>query len=283
MKITGKLRKIGRKYVNAKREKIILPIQTPVEKEKILNGKVAVVTGGSGGIGSEIARKLIDLGAKVVITGTSVDKLEKVKKTISDDESVIKTVLLDLNNVSMFSSKVKDIASLFPEEKINILVNCAGIVSKHSFWDTTEEEFDNIIGINLKGLYFFSREVVSHMKEKGTHGHILNVSSSSSVRPAWTPYQLSKWAVNGFTKGLADLVISDGIVVNGIAPGPTATDIFELNEGDSINNPNNPSGRFALPSEVAALAAFLVSPSVDMILGDTFFITGGSGVISYHR
>ena len=137
--------------------------------------------------------------------------------------------------------------------------------------------------INLKGVFFFSREIASLMKNAGVHGHILNVSSSSSLRPAWTPYQISKWGINGFTKGLADLLIADNIVVNAIAPGPTATGIFGLKEGDSISNPTNPAGRFALPSEVAALAVFMASPLGDMIVGDTFFISGGSGVISYHR
>ena len=121
------------------------------------------------------------------------------------------------------------------------------------------------------------------MIENKIKGHILNVTSSSALRPAWTPYQISKWAVKGMTKGLADMMISHGIVVNAIAPGPTATPMLGKSETDCIYESYNPSHRYAMPEEIAALAVFMVSGAGDMIVGDTFYMTGGSGTITLHH
>ena len=139
------------------------------------------------------------------------------------------------------------------------------------------------MGINAKGTYFMSQAVSKFMIERKIHGHILNVSSSSSLRPAWTPYQMSKWAVRGLTLGLADVLLPHGIIVNAIAPGPVATPMLGKFEGDSIYNRMNPSGRYSMPQEIANLAVFMVSSMGDLIVGDTFYITGGSGTISLHR
>lgn len=116
--------------------------------------------------------------------------------------------------------------------------------------------------------------------EKKTKGHILNVTSSSALRPAWTPYHMSKWAVKGLTLGLADLLLPHGIIVNAIAPGPVATHMLGKNEGDSIEKSDAVCGRYAMPSEIASLAVFMVSDMGNMIVGDTYYMTGGSGLIS---
>lgn len=121
------------------------------------------------------------------------------------------------------------------------------------------------------------------MLNKGIKGHILNVTSSSALRPAWTPYQMSKWAVKGLTLGLADMMIPHGIVVNAIAPGPTATPMLGKEAGDNIYEPYTPSRRYAMPEELASLAVFMVSGAGDMIVGDTFYMTGGSGTITLHH
>ena len=125
--------------------------------------------------------------------------------------------------------------------------------------------------------------VGKYMIENKIRGHILNVSSSSALRPAWTPYQMSKWAIRGFTMGLADTLLPYGIIVNAIAPGQVATSMLGKNETDSIDNRSTPIGRYAEPDEIANLATFMVSNMGEMIVGDTFYITGGSGTISYHR
>ncbi len=178
--------------------------------------------------------------------------------------------------------KVKTAAALFPENRIDILVNSAGILNHTDFLEMSEDEYDNIMDINAKGAFFMSQAVAKHMIENRIHGHILNVTSSSALRPAWTPYQMSKWAVRGLTLGMADKLLPYGIVVNAIAPGPTATPMLHKDEGDSIYNATCPSGRFAMPSEIAALATFMVSDMGDMIVGDTFYMTGGSGTVTLH-
>ena len=178
--------------------------------------------------------------------------------------------------------KVKTAAAMFPENRIDILVNSAGVVSHSDFLDMSEQEYDSIMDINAKGTFFMSQATAKYMIENRIKGHILNVTSSSALRPAWTPYQMSKWAVRGFTLGAADKLLPYGIVVNAIAPGPTATPMLGKNEGDSIYNATCPAGRFAMPSEIAALATFMVSDMGDMIVGDTFYMTGGSGTITLH-
>lgn len=183
---------------------------------------------------------------------------------------------IDVRDVSQLPSRVCEAAKLF-DGRIDILVNSAGLVSKHDFFSMTEDEYDGIMDTNLKGTYFISREVAKLMIEKNIHGHILNISSSSSLRPAWTPYQLSKWGIKGFTLGLADILIPYGITVNAIAPGPTATPMLGRHEGDSLYEPYAPAGRYSTPEEIASLAVFMVSGAGDMIVGDTVYMTGGSG------
>lgn len=187
-----------------------------------------------------------------------------------------------MRNVSQLPVKVSEAANLF-DGRIDILVNSAGLVSKHDFFSMTGEEYDSIMDTNLKGTYFISREVAKLMIEKKIHGHILNLSSSSSLRPAWTPYQLSKWGIKGLTLGLADLLIPYGITVNAIAPGPTATPMLGRSEEDSLYEPYTPAGRYSTPEEIANLAVFMVSGAGDMIVGDTVYMTGGSGNLTLHH
>ena len=193
------------------------------------------------------------------------------------------SLVLDVLDVKAMPGKVSEAAGIFGEDRIDILVNSAGVVSHSGFEEMTEEEYDKIMGINAKGTYFMSQAVSKFMIERKIHGHILNVSSSSSLRPAWTPYQISKWAVRGLTLGLADSLLPYGITVNAIAPGPVATPMLGKHEGDSIYNPYNPSGRYSMPEEIAELAVFMASSMGDLIVGDTFYITGGSGTITLHR
>ena len=111
-------------------------------------------------------------------------------------------------------------------------------------------------------------------------GNILNVSSSSAVRPALTSYQLAKWGIRAFTKGLAKELSPRDIVVNSIAPGPTATDML-LDGGDNINRPSSPNGRYSTPEEIASLCVVLVSKLARVVDGDTIFATGGAGILTY--
>ena len=174
-------------------------------------------------------------------------------------------------------------AALFSENRIDILVNSAGVVNTTAFLKMTEAEFDKVIGINAKGTYFMSQAVARFMIERKIKGHILNIASSSANRPAWTPYQLSKWAVRGMTLGLADVLLPYGITVNCLAPGPVATPMLGKKEGDNIYEESYPAKRYAMPKEIAQLAVFMASEQGNLIVGDTFFMTGGSGLITLHH
>ena len=263
------------------KEEKLIPIPKVVDGKKILDGKVALITGGSSGIGFSMAEEFCQAGAKVIIAGTNEDKLIECISKIKSKE--VRYLVINVLDVKTMPEKVVEAAHLFPENRIDILVNSAGITNKSSFFDMSEEEYEEIMNINSKGTFFMSQAVGKYMIEKKIKGHILNVTSSSALRPAWTPYQISKWAVKGLTLGLADLLSPYGIVVNAIAPGPTATPMLGKNDGDSIYYPENPSKRYAMPSEIAQLATFMVSDLGNMIIGDTFYITGGSGNLTLHH
>ena len=165
-------------------------------------------------------------------------------------------------------------------KKIDILVNNAGVSCKTSFLNITEEDFDNTISIDLKAMVFLSQEFAHYMIENNICGNILNIGSSSGLRPANTPYTIAKWGVRGFTLGIAKQLIKYNIVVNGIAPGPTATPML-TQEQDNLFGPQNDAKRFVHPNEIASMAVQLVSNSCRMIIGDMVNINGGSGTLTF--
>jgi NAD(P)-dependent dehydrogenase (short-subunit alcohol dehydrogenase family) len=277
MSIKAKIEKIV-KILNGK-EKI--PIVEVQQETQLLTNKVVLITGGSGGIGFAIAKKCLASGAKVIIAGTSEQKLNaKVKEC---DTQSIKALVLNLNDVSSFEAKIQEACGLFEENRIDVLVNSAGVNPAKKFFDITEKDFDTTMAVNVKGIFFMCQAMAKYMIENKIKGHILNLSSSSALRPAWGPYEMSKWTIKGFTVGLADTLIKHGIVVNAIAPGPTATPMLGKEEGDDLDLPNNPTGRYAMPEEIAELAVMLISDAGKLVVGDTLYATGGAGTITMHN
>lgn len=266
-------------YMLHKEEKKI-PVPVMKDSEHMLEGKIALITGGSGGIGFAIAKQFIDSGCKVVITGTNEEKLQKCQEQLG---TACRSLVLNMLEPEQFCDKIKEAAALFEENRIDILVNSAGQIVHSDFMHMSVEEYDRVMDVNLRGTFFMCQAMGQYMIAHHMKGHILNVSSASALRPAWTPYEISKWGVRGFTLGLADTLLPYGIIVNAIAPGPVATPMLGVQEGDSIHNAVNPSGRYAMPSEIAALAVFMVSDFGNLIVGDTFYMTGGSGTISLHK
>lgn len=279
------IKKIVKRAVMLLKKEKLVPVVTPLSESLLLKNKVALITGGSSGIGLAIAKSFIQSGARVIICGTNANKLENALKMLNQnkEEDLAKGLICNVRDVQQFDKKVREAAALFIENRIDILVNSAGVISKHNFWDTDENDYDSLMDINTKGTFFMCQAVARLMVEKNVKGHILNVSSSSALRPAWTPYQMSKWAIKGFTLGLADTLLPYGIIVNAIAPGQTATPMFSVDTSETIYNENVPVKRYILPEEIASLAVFMVSGAGDMIVGDTFYMTGGSGVISLHN
>lgn len=285
MKFAIRLKRKLRSMINLLKKEKIHPVIVPIENEKLLEGKIALITGGSSGIGLAIAKAFIASGAKVVIFGTKEDKLKTALDELNKNtkEIAAKGLICNVTEIDTISNKVNKALKLFEDDRIDILVNSAGIISKHNFWNTNENDYDQLMNINTKGTFFMCQAVAKLMVERKIKGHILNVSSSSALRPAWTPYQMSKWAIRGFTLGLADTLLPYGIIVNAIAPGQTATPMFSIDTNDTIYNGNVPAKRYILPEEIAALAVHMVSGAGDMIVGDTIYITGGSGTISLHH
>jgi len=271
-----------KKIVNLVKSPKLVPIVQTVPDSELLKGKVALITGGSGGIGMAIAARFLAAGAKVIIAGTNDEKLARCCAQLGSEENV-KSVKMDARNISEYPTMVEKALKLFPESRIDILVNSAGVVNKGGFFEISEEEYDHVMDINVKGVFFACQAVSRYMIDNKIKGHILNISSSSALRPAWTPYQMSKWSIRGFTQGLADTLLPYGIIVNAIGPGQTATGMLGMEDNESIYNGSNPCGRYATPEEIANLALFMVGQTGDLIIGETFYMTGGSGSISMHR
>lgn len=271
-----KIKKIFKTVIKELFPKKKIAIPQIVYSDKMLDGKIALITGGSSGIGFSIAEEFIKNGCKVIICGTNENKLINAQKKLGSNS---KYIVLDVKKINEIESKILDSFEMFEERKIDILVNSAGVGVKSNYFEMNEKEFDNIMDINLKGTFFMTQITSKIMIERKISEHILNISSSSALRPAWTPYEISKWGVRGFTLGAADILASKGIIVNAIAPGPTATPMLNKKENDNLYIESNCINRMALPNEIASLAVYMCSDMGNMIVGDTFYITGGAGNI----
>lgn len=261
-------------------KKKVYPQIITLAPNQLLRGRVALITGGTSGIGFEIARAFINAGARVVITGRNQEKLDKAVGLFRDEfknETIAYGVLMDVTKPDSFHAKIIEAIERV-NMPIDILVNNAG-VNGCRFGNGSEKDYDLVLDTNLKGAFFLSQELAHYMIDNGIKGNILNVASSSSLRPAVSAYGLSKWGINGLTQGLARILTEYGITVNAIAPGPTATPMQGLEKGDDISLPVNLTGRFALPEEIANMAVILVSNMSRMIVGDVVYMTGGSGNI----
>ncbi len=244
-----------------------------VDFDHILENKHAIVTGGTSGIGLAIAKKMIACGADVTIVGREAVKTENIAKELDCGYLVI-----DLTDTKAMISKITEFIA---DKKIDILVNSAGVIDKETWLERTPDHFDLVMNTNLKAAYFMCQTLAKHMINNQIQGHILNISSSSSMRPGWGPYQLSKRALNGMTLGFAHKLAPHGITVNGLAPGVTMTPMASHFMDDTDNLAYyNPLRRAETPEEIANLAVFLASNLGTSIVGDTIMITGGSGLLS---
>lgn len=278
MGVGSKIRELIDYYYSKKNEKNIVPIDIPKNQNNLLENKVALIVGGTGGIGAAIAEAFIEAGAKVIISGT---KEEKVKNVVEKLGNCARGIQIELNKVGEFDIKVSQAIALFPENKIDILVNCAGVHGNQTFGSVSETTYDSVMNTNLKGMFFMTQVVSNYMKEERIKGHILNVSSAAALKPGYTPYEISKSGVRSFTLGAAAELIPYGIIVNAIAPGPVATAMLGRKEGDTLYTDCIPAKRFATPSEIGQLAVIMVSDMCNLVIGDTFYVSGGSGTIQY--
>lgn len=242
---------------------------------ELLRGRRALITGGTSGIGFAIAQAFLNAGASVVITGRSEVRITKALDALANPDMACGYVL-DNAAVNTFETTFQNIHG---SAKIDILVNNAGVLGA-VLPNAKEEDYDAILNTNLKGAFFLSQLVGKYMKENGIKGNILNIASSSSLRPAVSAYTLSKWGLRGLTLGLGKALAPYGITVNGLAPGPTATPML-MKDTSNITNNRIPLGRFVTPEEIANMAVFLVSEMGRPIIGDIVYMTGGAGVVTY--
>ena len=247
---------------------------------ELLKGRCALITGGTSGIGCCIAKAFLDSGATVIITGRNNEKLKaSCEKLAEVHKDKIFGIVLDNTKVNMFEQVFHSAISLVGGRNIDILVNNAGVLGGH-IRTASVTEYDNVMNTNLRGVFFLSQLFGKYMKENHIEGNILNIASSSSLRPAVSAYTLSKWGIRGLTLGLARAFAPYGITVNGIAPGQTATPMLLKDTSRGLAN-NTILGRYALPEEIANMAVILVSGLGNTILGDIVYMTGGSALVSY--
>ena len=241
----------------------------------MLNGKVALVTGASRGIGRAIALKLAALGADVaVIYAGNTDKAAEVVQQARALGVKAEAFLCNVADFEAVKKTVADIkAALGP---VDILVNNAGVTKDGLVMSMKEQAFDDVVDINLKGAFNMIRHC-SSMLIKKRYGKIINISSVSGLmgNPGQANYAASKAGLVGLTKSVARELASRNVCCNAIAPGLIKTDMTEDLADDNPLKSAIPLGRAGLPEEVAELAAFLAQDCSDYITGEVIRIDGG--------
>jgi len=250
----------------------VYPNISEVHYGAILQGKSILITGGSAGIGLAIAKKCISEGAIVIITGRDEKRLKDAIESVGNPN--FKSIVWDVGDISLQDRLFHKVLELLGGS-LDILVNNAGIHDYTHFPDVAEEIWDKVYNINSKGLFFLSQVVVKHWLASKRKGKMLNISSSGGFVGAAYPYRMTKWDVAGLTAGLGLKLIPHGIIVNGIAPGLTATPMMKRGYGENLFADYPPSFRCARPEEIAELALFLMSDAANFIVGQTIICDGG--------
>jgi glucose 1-dehydrogenase len=255
---------------------------------KGLKGKTALITGASSGIGQAIAIRLAQEGCNVAINyRKSVEEAEETEEQAMQKaceqaaDCGVETLLVQ-GDVAQESDIIRIINQTIERfGNLDILINNAGIQTEAASHELSTDDFDRVIAINLRGAYLCARETIKHLLAQKRSGVIINISSVHEIipRPMYIAYSMSKGGMGNLTKTLALEYASQGIRVNGIAPGATITPINQ----DWINDPEHratveshiPMGRSGTSEEMAAAVAFLASDEATYITGQTLFIDGG--------
>lgn len=243
---------------------------------KSLSGKVAIVTGASRGIGREMAERLAENGAKVVVNyASSPAKAEEVVNAIKQGGGEARAIQADISQVAAIERLFSETIEAYGG--IDILVNNAGIMTTKPIAAMTEEDFDQQFAINVKGTYFAIQQAFHHMN---SGGHIINFSTSvaGQMFPAYSVYAGTKGAVEQFTRQLAKEFGPKGITINAVAPGPINTELFTVGKSEEqiagiVNM--NAFGRLGEPGDIAGAVLFLASEESKWITGQTIRVNGG--------
>jgi NAD(P)-dependent dehydrogenase (short-subunit alcohol dehydrogenase family) len=249
-----------------------------------LKDQVAVITGAAAGIGLACAKRFAAEGAKVVLSDVAVEKGERAAEEIQAGGGDALFVKCDVGSKTEVDALIASAVAAFG--RVDCLVANAGIVHAADFLDLTEEDFDRVLRVNLKGVFLCGQAAARHMAKQGG-GTIINMSSVNAVMaiPAITPYVVAKGGVNQLTKVMALALADKGIRVNGIGPGSIATELAQavLNDPEKRRGAlcRTPMGRFGEPDEVAKIAVFLASDDSSYITGQTIYPDGGRLALNY--
>jgi len=242
-----------------------------------LKNKVAVVTGGTRGIGLSIVREYLKEGAKVVLFGSRKESVEKAINELKKENAKypVDGMYPNLESYSEVETAINAIAKKYG--RIDILVNNAGVSARESIYEYNPDDFDKVIKLNVNAVFYGVRAVAPIMKANGG-GVIINTSSMVSIygQAAGCAYPASKFAVNGLTKSLARELAQDGIRVNAVAPGVTDTDMVanlpeQMREGIKKTIP---LGRIGTPEDVANAFVYLASDKASYVTGEILSVDG---------
>jgi 3-oxoacyl-[acyl-carrier protein] reductase len=241
-----------------------------------LTPKVALVTGGSRGIGAAIAKRLAADGANVAITYTKgADAAASVVKEIERAGRKAIAIQADATDADAVGAAVEKTVTTFG--RLDVLVNNAGTAIPKRFEETTLEELDRLIDINVRGTFVATQAALKHMKNGGRIIMIGSCVGERAMTPGLVPYSATKGAVKMFTQGLSREVGSRGITVNNIQPGPIDTDLNPAaGEWALPQKANTALDRYGSVDEVAALVAFVAGPEASYITGANLTVDGGT-------
>lgn len=243
----------------------------------MLEGKVAIVTGGTRGIGLEIVKLFKENKASVILFGSKKETVEKAILELQDLGMDVEGYFPNLNDFEEIDQLVKRIYEQYGH--IDILVNNAGISANKKIEDTTALDFEKIIDLNVNAVFNMSKAVIPYMK-KNRDGVILNTSSMVSIygQPSGVGYPASKFAVNGITKSLARELAPFNIRVNAVAPGVTNTDMVASLPKEMIEPliQTIPLGRIGQPRDIANAFLFLASDMASYITGNILSVDGAA-------
>jgi glucose 1-dehydrogenase len=252
-----------------------------------LTGKVAIVTGSGSGIGKAIAIRLASEGATVVVDyRTHIDQANDTKAKA--EAAGGKAIIVESDVTKMADNQNIVDQAYLQLGRCDILVNNAGVETRADFWDVTEQDYDAVLNVNLKGAFFLTQFFVRRLRDAKLPGRIINISSvhEDMAFPHFSTYCAAKGGIRMLMRNLAVELGLLGITVNNIAPGAIATPINAslLQDKPKLGAllANIPLGRLGAPEEVAALAAFLASDEAAYITGSTYVIDGGL-MVNYHE
>ncbi|GHU04712.1 3-oxoacyl-[acyl-carrier-protein] reductase FabG [Betaproteobacteria bacterium] len=236
-----------------------------------LNGKVAVITGGGAGIGKEVALEFAREGCHIAVCGRNLSRLEETQKELERLNCKVYIETVDVTDISAMEAFVANVVKNLGG--LDIWVNNAGIAQPKRIDEVTEEDWDTMLSINLKAVFFNTRLAAQCMKELKRGGTIINISSYASVIPNRTAvYAISKIGVNSLTRTFAAEYAPYGIRVVAVLPGPTETEMNRM-----LKNPidNMALNRHGTVREIAQPIVFLASDASSYITGTTLEISGG--------